>query len=121
MFYTHHPVAIASHSAPLLDFPHAPFGWTFEEADKAAQIEGLLLTEHHWQVIRALQDYYARHEAGYINRVALHDALDERFHHQGGIKFLYQLFPRGPVAQGCRIAGLTPPAGAVDLGFGSVA
>lgn len=107
-------------SIPILDFKHAPLGWALEDAHRAAQADGLVLNEHHWQVIGALQDYYARHEATGIKRVELHDALDEKFHHQGGIKFLYQLFPLGPVAQGCRIAGLTPPAGAVDLGFGSV-
>jgi hypothetical protein len=31
------------------------------------------------------------------------------------------LFSGGPVAQGCRLAGLNAPAGAVDRGFGSVA
>lgn len=105
---------------PLPDFPHAPIGWMPNEARSAAQLEDLTLTEHHWQVIRALQAFYARHEESGINRVTLHDALDEKFHHQGGIKFLYMLFPKGPVAQGCRLAGLAPPSGAVDLGFGSV-
>jgi tRNA 2-thiouridine synthesizing protein E len=33
---------------------------------------------------------------------------------------LFKLFPKGPIAQGCRLAGLEPPAGSVDLGFGSV-
>ncbi|MDH5470718.1 MAG: TusE/DsrC/DsvC family sulfur relay protein, partial [Gammaproteobacteria bacterium] len=28
--------------------------------------------------------------------------------------------PGGPIAQGCRIAGLVPPAGSKDSGFGSV-
>jgi tRNA 2-thiouridine synthesizing protein E len=49
----------------------------------------------------------------------LHDALDERFHASGGMKYLYRLFPRGPVAQGCRIAGLHSPANVVDRSFGS--
>jgi hypothetical protein len=48
-------------------------------------------------------------------------ALDERFHHKGGMRYLYQLLPGGPVAQECRLAGLKAPAGAVDKGFGSVA
>jgi len=121
MFNTHQYLTPSSHGAPLLDFPNAPFGWTLEDADLAAQEDGLILTEQHWQVIRALQDYYARNEDTGINRVELHDALDEKFHPQGGIKFLYQLFPKGPVAQGCRIAGLTPPSGTTVPGFGSVA
>ena len=48
------------------------------------------------------------------------DALDEKFHGKGGLKYLYSLFPGGPVAQGCRIAGLQAPAGSTDMGFGSV-
>lgn len=121
MFNTHQYLTPSSHGAPLQDFPHAPFEWTLADADLAAQEDGLILTEQHWQVIRALQDYYARNEDMGINRVELHDALDEKFHPQGGIKFLYQLFPKGPVAQGCRIAGLTPPSGTTVPGFGSVA
>ena len=49
----------------------------------------------------------------------LHDALDERFHAKGGLKYLYEVFPGGPIAQGCRFAGLKPPAGAADKSFGS--
>ena len=109
-----------SRGTPLPDFPDAPIGWMPDEATQVAKQEGLTLTEHHWQVIRALQTFFARHEDTGVDRIQLHDALDEKFHHQGGVKFLYMLFPKGPVAQGCRIAGLTPPAGAVDLGFGSV-
>ena len=50
---------------------------------------------------------------------ALHDALDERFHAQGGIKYLYELFPKGPLAQACPLAGLQAPPGAQDKGIGS--
>ena len=49
----------------------------------------------------------------------IHDALEEKFHYKGGLKYLYDLFPGGPVAQGCKIAGLHIPAGATDKGFGS--
>jgi len=31
----------------------------------------------------------------------------------------YQLFPKGPLAQGCLLAGVQPPAGTQDKGFGS--
>lgn len=102
-------------------FPHAPAGWTREFALKMARAEGLDLDDGHWETVRALQAYYARHQNGSLNLRELHDALDEHFHTKGGRKFLYALFPGGPVAQGCRIAGLKAPAGATDKGFGSVA
>ena len=101
-------------------FPRAPDGWTTAHAVNTAKQEGLKLGEDHWEALRALQEYYAKHAGGPINTRELHDALDEKFHRQGGIKHLYLLFPGGPVAQGCRLAGLKAPAGAVDKGFGSV-
>ncbi len=102
-------------------FPHAPAGWTPAAAVEAAREEGMEIDEDRWEALRALQEYYARHEETAVNLRELHDALDEKFHRQGGIRHLYQLFPGGPVAQGCRIAGLKAPAGAIDRGFGSVA
>jgi len=103
-----------------LRFPYAPAGWTPALAIEAARQDGLEMSEEHWEAVRALQEYFARHEAVAVNLRELHDALDEKFHRQGGIKHLYRLFPGGPVAQGCRIAGPKAPAGAVDKGFGSV-
>jgi tRNA 2-thiouridine synthesizing protein E len=102
-------------------FPHAPPGWTPALAAESARRESLELGEEHWMAVRALQEYFARHEPTAINLRELHDAFDEKFHRQGGIRRLYLLFPGGPVAQGCRIAGLKAPAGATDKGFGSVA
>jgi len=108
-------------SASNPKFPFAPEGWTTEAALKIAQQEGLKLGEEHWEAVRALQEYFARHDGRPDRLRDLHDALDEKFHSKGGIKHLYQLFPGGPVAQGCRIAGLKAPADAADKSFGSVA
>ena len=93
--------------------------WSKEDSITAAAAEDLQLTDDHFSVLHALQEFYSRHEINQINRRELHDALEEKFHHKGGMKFLYNLFPGGPVAQGCRLAGLQPPAGAEDKGFGS--
>lgn len=103
------------------DFPHAPPGWTRETARVAAHTEGLVLTAEHLDAIRALQEFWARHRESGIHLRELHDALDEKFHARGGMRFLYVLFPGGPVAQGCRLAGLPVPPGAIDRGFGSIA
>lgn len=102
-------------------FPHAPAGWTRAEASSAAQADGVVPDEAHWEAVRALQEYFARHtDVPSINSRELHDALEEHFHSLGGMRYLYTLFPGGPVTQGCRIAGLQTPAGSADPGFGSV-
>lgn len=109
---------------PVIDpsFPHAPLDWTRDAAMTIAREEGLELTEDHWETIRALQNYYAQHQdETVINLRDLHDALDECFHPKGGLKFLYTLFPGGPIAQSCRLAGLKAPFMATDPSFGSVA
>lgn len=100
-------------------FPHAPEGWAHAEATARASGEGLTPTDDLWEVVRALHEYYFKNEHK-INVRELHDALDEKFHHKGGMRFLYMLLPGGPIAQGCRIAGLDAPAGSHDPSFGSV-
>ncbi len=103
-------------------FPFAPPEWTRDDALEVARREALTLADDHWEVVRGLQEFFARHEEGAaINLRELADALEEKFHFKGGMKYLYTLFPGGPIAQGCRLAGLKPPAGAIDKSFGSVA
>ena len=102
------------------DFPNAPEGWTQEQATSKAAEDGLSANSGHWDLVRALQEFYSRHDGPSINSRELHDALEERFHTNGGMKYLYELFPGGPVTQGCRLAGLEPPGGGADTGFGSV-
>lgn len=99
-------------------FPHAPADWSPSQAEEAAARADMTLTPEHWEALRALQAYYASTDAPRTRELV--DALDERFHTRGGLKFLYTLFPGGPVAQGCRLAGLAVPPGAEDNSFGSV-
>jgi tRNA 2-thiouridine synthesizing protein E len=106
------------HAGGRPGFPHAPVDWSEESARELAQADGLELGEDHWELVRALQGYFARQER--VHARELHDALDEKFHAKGGIKYLYVLCPGGPIAQGCRLAGLEPPTGSVDQSFGSV-
>ena len=99
------------------DFPHAPPGWTRSQAEEIARREGLTLGPDHWELIRALQKWHARHEEWRVR--ALTDALEEHFHLKGGMRYLRTLFPGGPITQGCRLAGLEPPPNSVDPGFGT--
>ena len=102
-------------------YPYAPEDWTEHEAVQMAQNEGIELGPDHLELLRALQEYFSKHsDRPQVNARELHDALDEKFHSKGGMKYLYLLLPKGPVAQGCRLAGLAVPPGAIDKSFGSV-
>lgn len=100
-------------------FPHAPKDWDINMAKTIAEEHGLTLTDDHKDVIRALQEYYDKVEFPHLRQIK--DALDEKFHSRGGMKYLYTILPGGPVAQGCLLAGLKVPAGAIDKSFGSMA
>ena len=106
-------------TASTMNFPHAPAGWNLTAAESIAQENHLTLEDDHWELMRCLQEYYDKAEFPRLRQIT--DALDESFHSKGGMKYLYQLLPDGPVSQGCRLAGLKVPAGSVDRSFGSAA
>lgn len=93
--------------------------WSEELARRAAKQEGLEMTADRWEVVRYLRAYYLQH--GKIDSARKWtEVLDRKFAARGGRKFLYTLFPKGPVAQGSRIAGLPVPPDAENISFGSV-
>ncbi len=100
-------------------FPNAPENWNLASAEETAKSDGLKLSDDHCDLIRALQEYYNKVEFPHMRQIK--DALEEKFHSRGGMKYLYQIMPGGPIAEGCRLAGLQIPAGAIDKSFGSVA
>lgn len=93
--------------------------WSPLTAQKVAATENLVLGEEHWTVIYCLRERYRTSGAHWTAR-KLTRALDEDFAEAGGRRYLYQLFPRGPIAQACRIAGLPLPEGTLNPSFGSV-
>ncbi len=46
----------------LESFPNAPQDWDIKKAVETAKHDGLKLNDDHWDVIRALQEYYSRVE-----------------------------------------------------------
>ena len=90
-------------------FPDAPEGWTTAEAEAMATKYGLTLGEDHWEIIRVLQGCYRDEAAPRIRTLCA--AMKARFKGKGGAEYAYELFPAGPLAQGCKLAGLLPPSG----------
>ncbi|MBK1644135.1 sulfur relay protein DsrC [Thiocapsa imhoffii] len=80
--------------------------WTEEVALKLAEIEGITLTDKHWDVINYLRDEYynnAQHQP--MERVVLKE-MGKKWGSKPTSKDLYTLFPLAPTKQGNRIAGL---------------
>lgn len=99
----------------LADLPH----WSPRVAHQLAEEEGLTLTEAHWDVIHHLREMY-RAEGPQWKARDVTQALEKAFATAGGRRHLYALFPGGPLAQGCKLAGLPLPQGTLDPSFGSV-
>lgn len=82
-----------------------PALWTRDVAAAFAERERVgVLTEKHWRVIDYVREHYqAVGEAPRI-RAMLHDCRLQA-------RTLYRLFPTGPAAGACKLAGLPTPAG----------
>jgi|AMFO01.1.fsa_nt_gi sulfur relay protein, TusE/DsrC/DsvC family len=93
--------------------------WDEEVAKALATAEGVELTDEHWDVIYYLRER-CRTEGPECSARQVSQALAKRYADKGGKRYLYTLFPRGPVFQASKIAGIPMPAHVVDLSFGSV-
>jgi tRNA 2-thiouridine synthesizing protein E len=93
------------------------------ELDQAAAEErasglGIELTGEHLGVLKIIHQFLAGEEPASVRELTR--ALQEQFEEQGGKKHLYELFPGGPIHQGCQILGIEEPGDSLDLSFGSV-
>lgn len=91
--------------------------WDRQQAEAMAEAMSIPLTHDHWRVIGFIRTYFAN--GGELQHArSLAEALTERFTGEGGAKYLFQLFPGGPVSQGCQLAGVPVPRDASDGAFG---
>ena len=93
--------------------------WDRETATSLAAEEGIKLTDAHWEMVNYLRKLYqGTGEIDYARDLSA--VLEQRFKSQGGLKYLFTLFPNGPVSQGCKIAGIPVPKDSKQPSFGSV-
>lgn len=98
----------------LYDLEH----WSPLTVKEMARAEGIEeLTEAHWHVIYALRNLYRENGRASSAREVMH-LLEKDFVEEGGRRFLYELFPKGPVSQGSRLAGVPAPPYSSDPSFG---
>ncbi len=80
--------------------------WSKELAEHIAQLEGVSLTEKHWDIIDYLRDAYLNHNAEQPNTRHIVKAMSDKWGKNVSQKDVYDLFPKDPSKQGGRIAGL---------------
>ena len=80
--------------------------WNEDVALKLAEIEGITLTDKHWDVIHYLRDEYMNNNQNQpMERIVLKD-MGKKWGSKPTSKDLYNLFPLAPTKQGTKIAGL---------------
>lgn len=92
--------------------------WSPMIAKQLARSEGIEeLTEAHWHVVYALRNFYRDYGTTMTGRKMM-ESLEQDFADEGGRRYLYELFPKGPINQGSRIAGVPVPLNINDPSFG---
>lgn len=80
--------------------------WNEDVARKLAEIEGITLSDKHWDVLNYLRDEYVNNGQNQpMERVVL-KAMAKTWGSKPTSKDLYTLFPLAPTKQGTKIAGL---------------
>jgi TusE/DsrC/DsvC family sulfur relay protein len=80
--------------------------WNDDVALKLAEIEGIELTEQHWDVVRYLRNEYVNNNQNQpMERILLKD-MGKKWGTKPTSKELYLMFPKAPTKQGTKIAGL---------------
>jgi tRNA 2-thiouridine synthesizing protein E len=98
----------------LSDLPE----WNENLARDQAWSEGLDLSAERLEALCWLREHHAACGPA-PNARSLLRAMEEAFQREGGRRYLYELFPRGPISQGSRLAGLPTPPGNADPSFGT--
>ena len=77
-----------------------------EEVAERAKQAGVSLTEKHWEAIDFINKFYDYHEDEELKVADYNNALKGKYSTQGGLKYLYSLFPDGPVNTITQLSGI---------------
>lgn len=88
-------------------FIQEPDKWNKQVAEDIAKTEcASAMTEEHWKVVTYIRNYWLEYDIAPPIRMLSRQTGFE-------LKYIYKLFPSGPVKGACRIAGLPKPDGCV--------
>lgn len=87
--------------------------WSEAAAEALAQRESIELSPEHWQLIHFIRDYYQLYHHLPNARLFTQAVRKKLGTEKGNSRYLYHLFPDGPVKYVCMIAGLAKPPGCI--------
>ena len=80
--------------------------WSKELAEHMAGLEGLALTQKHWDLIEFLREEFVNNNGNQPNTRNICKAMSDKWGSSVSQKDVYDLFPKDPSKQGGRISGL---------------
>ena len=83
--------------------------WDPDVARHMASLDGLELSADHFEIIGIFQAYFEEYEIEPPMRALVKMTTEKLGADKGNSRFLYRLFPGGPIIQACRYAGLPRP------------
>ena len=83
--------------------------WNPAIAERLAELDGVTLTEDHWEVIHLVRDYYENYRLFPANRVLVTKIREAFGESKGNSIHLMKLFTGKPAKHIAKIAGLPKP------------
>ncbi|QJC28885.1 TusE/DsrC/DsvC family sulfur relay protein [Enterobacteriaceae endosymbiont of Plateumaris rustica] len=80
--------------------------WNKKIAEKIAIKEGITLTSDHWKIIYLLRVLYKKFNIIPNVRILIISLKEKYGPSKGNSSYIFNLFPKGPIQQGSKIAGL---------------
>ena len=83
--------------------------WNEQLAVHLADIEGISLTEAHWEILHFIREFYLAYKYLPNARVFSKAIKNQLGAEKANSRYLLKLFPQGPLKYSCKIAGLPKP------------
>jgi len=90
-----------------------PEQWSEEVAQILAEREGIELTPAHWEIIHFIRHFYQRYNLLPNARIFSQAIRKTLGAEKAASRYLYRLFPDGPLKQACKIGGLPKPTSCI--------
>ena len=83
--------------------------WNERLAKRLADIEGIVLTDAHWEILHFIRWFYQEYKYLPKARVFSKAIKNKLGAEKANSRYLLKLFPPGPLKYSCKIAGLPKP------------